>query len=35
MRAHAKNNSEKAARTFGRFDLDPNAVPTDAQELLV
>ena len=35
MRAHAINNPDRAARLFGRFELSPDAKPTDAADLFV
>jgi 3-hydroxy-9,10-secoandrosta-1,3,5(10)-triene-9,17-dione monooxygenase len=35
MRAHAFNNPDKTARMFGRFDLAPDAPPTDPGDLLI
>ena len=35
MRAHAINNPDRAARLFGRFELTPDAKPTDAGDLFV
>jgi 3-hydroxy-9,10-secoandrosta-1,3,5(10)-triene-9,17-dione monooxygenase len=35
MRAHAFNNPDKAARMFGRWDLAPDAPPTDPGDLLI
>jgi 3-hydroxy-9,10-secoandrosta-1,3,5(10)-triene-9,17-dione monooxygenase len=35
MRAHAFLNPDKAARLFGRFDLAPDAPPTDPGDLLI
>jgi 3-hydroxy-9,10-secoandrosta-1,3,5(10)-triene-9,17-dione monooxygenase len=35
MRAHAINNPDRAARLFGRFELSPDAPPSDAGDLFV
>jgi 3-hydroxy-9,10-secoandrosta-1,3,5(10)-triene-9,17-dione monooxygenase len=35
MRAHAFNNPDKTARMFGRFDLAPDAPPSDPGDLLI
>jgi 3-hydroxy-9,10-secoandrosta-1,3,5(10)-triene-9,17-dione monooxygenase len=35
MRAHAFNNPDKGARLFGRFDLAPDAPPSEPGDLLV
>ena len=35
MRAHAINNPDKASRMFGRFELAPDAPPSDATDLFI
>ena len=35
MRAHALNNPDRAARLFGRFELTPDAPPSDSGDLFL
>jgi len=35
MRAHALNNPDRAARIFGRFELSPDAPPSDTADLFL